>query len=64
MWFDRLEQIPEIAVKNGTAVFVVPSDVAVEVKNAVVLQPEEKSVITVEQVRKVTTSLGLKRQND
>ena len=64
MWFDKIEQIAEIAAKNGTSVFVVPRDEPIEIKNAVVLEPEEKSVITVDQVRKVTASLGLKQQDD
>ena len=64
MWFDDLEQIAEIALKNATAVFVVPKDVPVEIKHAIVLAPEEKSVITVDQVRGVTASLGLRQQNE
>ena len=64
MWFDNLDQIKEIATKNGTSVFVVPSAVPVEIKNAIVLQPEEKSVITIEQVRKTVASLGLKQSTE
>lgn len=64
MWFNKIEQIAEIATRNGTSVFVVPKDEPVKIKNAVILEPEEKSVITVDQVRKVTASLGLKQQHD
>lgn len=53
MFFDTLEQIPEIAKKTGGAVFVVPEATEVKIKNAIVLKPEEKTVITIEQIHNV-----------
>lgn len=64
MWFDDLDQIKEIAAKNGTSIFVMPKETPIEIKNAVVLRPEEKSVITVDQVRSAIAGSGLKQQND
>lgn len=64
MFFDNLRQIPEIAAKNGTSIFVVPNGARVEVPQATLLQPEEKSVITIEQVREATAGLGLKQTGE
>ena len=64
MFFESVSEIPEIAGRCGTAIFVVPNDVPVEIKNAVVLQPEEKSVITIEQVRKLLPRLNAKQVAD
>lgn len=61
MFFKDLEDIPKIASKCGTAVFVVPDDTVVNIKNAIVLQPEEKNVITIEQVRGVMARLNVKQ---
>ncbi|MBR3236509.1 hypothetical protein IKF92_02430 [Candidatus Saccharibacteria bacterium] len=64
MFFDELSLIPEIALKCGTAIFVVPKDFKLELKNAYVLQPEEKKTITIQQVRELLAKLGLKQTND
>lgn len=64
MFFDELGQIPEIAKRNGTSVFVVPEEQKVEIPQAIILQPEDKSVITIEQVREVMRKLELKQTND
>ena len=64
MFFDDVSQIRSIAEKCGTAVFVVPDDVLVEIPDAFVLKPEEKTVITIEQVRQVMARLELKQRKD
>lgn len=64
MFFDELEQIVELAKRCGTAIFVVPKDFDVKVKNAIVLQPDGKSVITIEQVRQVMQKLSMKQLVD
>lgn len=64
MFFDSVKEISRIAAKVGTAVFVVPSDVPVEVPGAIVLQPEEKTVITIDQVREVMARLGVRQKTD
>lgn len=61
MFFDDVAQISEIASKCGTSIFVIPKDIKVETKNAIILSPEEKSVITIEQVRKLISRLGVKQ---
>lgn len=64
MFFEDVSQVQEIAGKCGTAVFVVPDEFQVEIPQALVLQPEEKTVITIEQVREMMARLELKQTND
>ena len=64
MFFDDLKQIPEIAVRRGTSVFVVPADLPVEISGAIVLEPEEKITITIEQVRKIMLGLALRQTSE
>lgn len=64
MFFEQISEIVEIAKKTGTAVFVVPKDTPVKIKNAIVLQPEDKSVITIEQVREATQRISVRQVGD
>ncbi len=64
MWFENLKQVPEIAKKSGTTIFVVPSEEKIEIPQAIVLKPEEKSIITIEQVREMLGILGRKQLTD
>lgn len=64
MFFNSVEEIVEIAGRTSCAVFVVPKDLPVEIKNAIILQPEGKSVISVEQVRELIPKLSIRRQGD
>ena len=61
MYFDSLSEISKIAERTGCAIFVVPDKEKIEIKNAFILQPEEKTVITIEQVRKMIDALGTKQ---
>ncbi len=64
MFFDDLKQITEIARRSGTSVFVVPETKKVEIPQAIILRPEEKTVITIEQVREVIRKLELKQMSE
>lgn len=64
MFFDDLKQITEIARRSGTSVFVVPETEKVEIPQAIILRPEEKTVITIEQVREVIRKLELKQMSE
>ena len=64
MWFDSLDQIPSIAIRGGTSVFVIPNTARIQVPKALILEPEEKSVITIDQVRKLIAKLSLKQTTD
>ena len=61
MFFEDVNEIGRIARMGEASVFVVPKDAPVKIPGALVLQPEDKATITIEQVRDVT-SLLLKRQ--
>ena len=64
MFFEKTDEIPRIAQNTGTAVFVVPKDKSVELKNAFWLQPEDKSTITIEQVRNIMAKISTKQTSD
>ncbi|MBR0479724.1 hypothetical protein IJJ49_00420 [Candidatus Saccharibacteria bacterium] len=64
MFFSEISEIQKIAQKNGTAIFVVPRETEFLIPGAIVLAPEEKSVITIEQVREVTARLTTKQVAD
>ena len=64
MFFESVEEIPGIAGRTGTAIFVVPTEVMVNIPQAMVLQPEEKSTITIEQVREVIRRLNVRQTSE
>ncbi len=64
MFFEKSEDILKLANGCGTAVFVVPKDLEIKIKNAIILEPEEKNVITIEQVRQVIGRLTVKQTVD
>ena len=64
MFFDDLEKIPEISLKTNCAVFILPKELVVSIPRAIVLKPEEKSVITVEQVREIISQVSAKQLDD
>ena len=64
MFFDSVGDLERIAKNNGVSVFVIPNDIKYNLKEAIVLQPEEKSVITIEQVRKIIALLNTKQIED
>lgn len=64
MFFETTDEIPRIAQNTGTAVFVVPKDKPVELKNAFWLQPEGKNIITIEQARNMMAKISTKQTSD
>ncbi len=64
MFFEAPEEILEISSRIGCGIFVMPKDVKFEIKNAIVLQPEEKTTITIEQVRNVIGALSMRQITD
>ena len=64
MFFENPSEIAEIARRCGTAIFVMPSSVAVQIPGAIVLRPENKSVITIEQVREMLVRLNVRQTSD
>lgn len=61
MFFDNLSEIEKISGQTGTSVFVLPPDTEFEIPGAIVIKPEEKTVITIEQVRKMMEQLVTKQ---
>lgn len=57
MYIETIDEIQKIAAKNGTSIFVVPDGVEFEIKNALVLKPEDKTTITIDQVREMMAGL-------
>ena len=64
MFFQTPEEVLEISSKIGCGIFVMPRDVKFEIKNAIILQPEEKTTITIEQVRNVIGALNMRQITD
>ncbi|MBO7132493.1 hypothetical protein J6V85_04565 [Candidatus Saccharibacteria bacterium] len=64
MYFNDLGQITEICLKTNCAIFVIPDSFEVSIPQAILLKPEEKSVITVEQVREIIGQVSTKQLSD
>jgi DNA polymerase III delta prime subunit len=64
MFFDDVEDVLLIAAKTGAAVFVVPDEVEIKTQKALILKPETKVDITIDQVRQVARHLGAKHSSD
>lgn len=61
MFFDRPEDVLRLVNRHGTTLLVVPKNVEIKIKRAMILQPEDKSVITIEQVRQMQRQLLVKQ---
>ena len=64
MFFKDANEIQNIASKTGCAVFVVPDSVKVEIKNAIIVEPTDKSIISMDDIRDLLLRLGKKQKND
>ena len=64
MFFDHVEQILEIAKRTGAALFVLPDELEINLPKALVVKPEEKTTITIEQMRELLAKTELKQTED
>ena len=64
MFFNSADEIEKIALGSGCTVFEMPSSITLTIKNAIILQPEEKTTITIEQVREVLSRLSVRQVAD
>lgn len=64
MFFEDVNEVAEIARASGTSVFVLPKSVEVKIPNAIILQPEDKATISIEQVRDVIKTLQTRQLTD
>ena len=61
MFFESPSEIVKIAGRTGCAVFVMPDKARLEIPGALILQPEDKTVVTIEQVRELIVRLAVKQ---
>lgn len=64
MFFDDISQIPNIAKKCGTSIFVLPDDTEIDIPHMITLSPDTKTVITIEQVREVLAMVNIRQTKD
>lgn len=64
MFFEDAKDIEKIAKKTGCAIFVLPNNVELKIKNALLLEPDKKTTITIDQVRDVFSQFLTKKTED
>ena len=64
MFFDNIEMIPQIARRCNTAIFVVPSNLDIAIKGALTVGLQEKTVITIDQIKELLAKINLCQIND
>lgn len=65
MFFENVDQIPEIAKNTNFAIFVMSPDTPIKLKNALYLHPDPKTnKITVDMVREFTSLSNTKQTKD
>lgn len=64
MFFDSPDEIMPISTRNGASIFVVPDSLAFSVSNSLVIQPEKRASITIEQIRDVINGFTTKQFTD
>jgi len=53
MYFDRIDEIEKIARKSDTSIFVLPDNVRCNIRGALTIIPDKKTMISIDQVRDV-----------
>ena len=64
MFFNSPSDIQAIAQNTSAAVFVMPDNTKLNVKGAIIIQPETKSIITIEQIQSLISRLELRQTTD
>lgn len=64
MFFESEGEIAKIARAGETSIFVVPRDMEVKIPGALILRPEDKATISIEQVRAVIQMLQARQLSD
>ncbi len=62
MFFDKIEEIPKLVEKIGCAIFVVPNNTEIPIKNATIIEKGSASSISVDQIREVISRAGSKQK--
>ena len=64
MFFEDISHIKEISGRTGAALFVVPDEVEVSIPGALLISPEGRATIAIEQIRDLIAKLELKQSSD
>ena len=64
MFFEQIADLPTIATRTGTSIFVIPADLPINIPRAIILEPADKTVITIEQVRDIMSKLSTRQTSD
>ena len=64
MFFNSVSEIEKIATGNGASIFILPDNVDFNIKRALLVKPEEKTSITIEQIRSATSHFNKKQKSD
>lgn len=64
MFFETLDDLVPIAMRTGTSVFVVPREMEVKIPGALVLEPRDKAVIAIDDIRAVCSKLSTRQQKE
>ncbi|MBR0430783.1 hypothetical protein IJJ05_00630 [Candidatus Saccharibacteria bacterium] len=64
MFFNNIDEIAKIALKTDSAVFVMPKEVVFNMKKALVISPETKTSITIEQIRDLMSKISMRQLED
>lgn len=61
MFFDQLSDLQKKIERSNTSVVVLPDDVDLAIKDALILKPESRATITIDQIRGVLAQLTTKQ---
>ncbi len=64
MFFDDIAQLPKIATRVGTSLFVIPRQQKIDFKEAILLEPEDKTTITIGQIRAISPLVASRQASD
>ncbi len=65
MFFDNLADMPKLAAMSGCVIFVIPDNVEIPIKNAILVEkPKDKASILIEQIRDVISRVNTKQSSD
>lgn len=64
MFFDNLSDITRLAARSGCTIFVVPDPNVIDIKNALILEPGDKSAITADAAREFIEHINNRQTSD
>ncbi len=64
MFFNDVSEVQSIASRTGCAVFVVPDNEKIDIKNAIIVEPTDKTIISMDDIKELLGRLGKKQTAD